>query len=348
MLTQGILTCGKVDSMSLKETTRLNQLMGEAILARVVWTIADLGLPDLIDRGATRPVSELAAALGCDERTSYRTLRFLASYGFFEERPPQSFALTPLAEALRSDAPDSFRAAARLFDRTNPALQEFPHSLRTGESALTKALGEGLFSYMMKAPETAAIFDAAMTSMHGNETPAMLEAYDFSGIGTLADVGGGNASLLTGVLGKYPDLKGLLVDLGHVAERGKDNLRAAGLAERCGVAAGDFFESIPQGADAYLLRHIIHDWSDEDSLRILKNCRKAVPTHGRLLIVETVIPAGNDPSPAKVMDMMMLIYPGGMERTKDEYSLLFQASGFELTRIVPTATPVSVIEGRPV
>jgi hypothetical protein len=230
----------------------------------------------------------------------------------------------------------------------HPALAEIPYTLRTGKSALTKALGEGLFSFMMREPETAAIFDAAMTAMHGSETPAMLDAYDFSDIGTLADVGGGNASLMIGVLQRYPGLKGMLFDLGHVSDRGKDNLRAAGFAERCRVESGDFFEGVPKGADAYLLRHIIHDWSDEDSLRILKNVRAAVPAHGRLLLVETVVPSGNNPSPAKDMDIMMMVYPGGMERTEEEYRALYAAAGFKLVRVVPTASPVSVIEGRPV
>jgi len=234
--------------------------MMEAVLARVVCTIAEWGVPDLIDRGAARPVAELAKLLNCEERPLYSALRFLASHGFFEERAHRSFALTPLAEALRSDAPGSFRAAARLFERMHPALAEVPYTLRTGKSALTKALGEGLFSFMMREPETAAIFDAAMTAMHGSETPAMLDAYDFSDIGTLADVGGGNASLMIGVLQRYPNLKGMLFDLGHVADRGKDNLRAEGLVERCRVESGDFFEGVPKGADAYLLRHIIHDW----------------------------------------------------------------------------------------
>ena len=323
--------------------------MTEAVLARAVCTIAEMGLPDMVDRGSGKTVSELAAATGCQERSLYRTLRFLASHGFFTETVPRRFGLTPLAEALRSDAPDSYRAAARLFERMGPGLKEFRHSMATGESALAKALGQPLFAYMMNRPDDAAIFDAAMTSMHGPETGAMLAAYDFSGISVLADIGGGNASLMIGVLQKHPNLKGLLFDLGHVADRGADNLRSAGLADRCRVERGDFFASIPQGADAYLMRHIIHDWSDQDSLRILQNVRTAMPpSGGRLLLVETVVPSGNDPSPAKDMDLLMMVYPGGMERTEQEYRELYQASGFELTRIVPTASPVSVIEGRPV
>ena len=176
----------------------------------------------------------------------------------------------------------------------------------------------------------------------------MIEAYDFNGIATLADVGGGNGSLLTAVLGEYPEMRGLLFDLGHVAGRARDNIAVAGCSDRCEVREGNFFESFPAGVDAYLMRHIIHDWTDEQCVQILNNCRAVIPERGRLLIVEAVVPSGNDPSPAKDLDMAMLLYPGGMERTEEEYRGLFAAAGFELAGVTPTASPVSVLEGRPV
>ncbi len=334
--------------MPLQENIQLWQIGIGAALAQAVSTVAELGIPDLIERGSARPVAELAAETGCHERSLYRCLRFLASHGIFEEQDQRSFALTPLAEALRTDAEGSFRAGARLFGFLFPGVGEFEHCLRTGESGFTKAFGQPLFEYLAGHPEVSPLFDAAMTAIHGPETPAMLATYDFSGIGTLADIGGGNGSLLTATLRKYPEMKGLLFDLGHVSDRAKANFQAAGLNDRCEVREGDFFESFPLGADSYLMRHIIHDWSDEQSIQILKNCRAVVPQHGRVLIVESVVPAGNEPSHAKEHDIVMLIHPGGMERTEEEYRELFAAAGFELTGATPTASPVSVIEGRPV
>ena len=334
--------------MSLQENNQLWQIGVGAALAQAVSTVAELGVPDLIERGSARPVAELAAETGCHERSLYRCLRFLASRGIFEEQGQRSFALTPLAEALRTDAEGSYRAGARLFGFLFPGVGEFEHCLRTGESGFTKAFGQPIFEYLGGHPEVAPLFDAAMTAINGPETPAMLAAYDFSGIGTLADIGGGSGSLLTATLGKYPEMKGLLFDLGHVSGRAKANIQAAGLTGRCEVREGNFFESFPAGADAYLMRHVIHDWTDEQSVQILKNCRAVVPQHGRVLIVEPVVPSGNDPSHAKEHDIVMLIHPGGMERTEKEYRELLATAGFELTGATPTASPVSVIEGRPV
>jgi len=333
--------------MSVDETIRLTEIVTAPLLGALVCEVTELGVPDQIDPGSARAVAEIASAVNCDERTLYRVMRFLASHGIFEERNRGEFALTPPAALLRSDTEDSFYAAARMFKRLFPALEEVGHSLRTGGSALTKKLGVPLFEFMMDHPDDAAIFDAAMTSFHGPEGGAMLDAYDFSGIGILADVGGGNGTLLIQMLQRHSALGGMLFDLEHVVERAKKNLQSAGVLDRCKLQAGSFFDSIPSGADAYLLRHIIHDWSDEDSVRILRNCRKAVSQDGRLLIVEPVVPEGNDPSPAKDMDMTMLVYPGGMERTAQEYGDLFEASGFRLATITPTASPVSIIEGRP-
>jgi hypothetical protein len=334
--------------MAHEENTQLLQLGFGAILQHAVSIVAELGVADLIERGAGRPVSELAQDVGCHERSLYRCLRFLASRGIFEEQSERNFALTPLAEALRTDSEDSFRAGARLWGHLLPAVGELEHSLRTGRSGYGKAYGKEIFDYLGDHPELAPVFDAGMTAIHGTETPAMIEAYDFSGISTLADVGGGNGSLLTAVLGKYPSMRGLLYDLGHVAGRARDNIASVGLSDRCEVREGNFFESFPADVDAYLMRHIIHDWTDEQCGQILNNCRAVIPEGGRLLVVEPVVPAGNDPSPAKDLDMAMLLFPGGMERTEEEYRGLLAASGFELASVTATSSPVSVIEGRPV
>jgi hypothetical protein len=164
----------------------------------------------------------------------------------------------------------------------------------------------------------------------------------------LADIGGGNGELITAILGRYPDMKGILFDLGHVIGRAKENLRASGLANRCSVVEGSFFETIPRGADTYLFRHIIHDWTDQQCGQILGHCRKAIPANGKLLIVDCVVPEGNGPSMSKVFDIAMLAFPGGRERTEAEFGALLQASGFKLTSVTPTTSMVSVVESRPV
>jgi hypothetical protein len=192
------------------------------------------------------------------------------------------------------------------------------------------------------------IFDAGMTSLNYYETPAMLDAYDFTGINVLADIGGGNGSLLSAVLARYPNMKGILFDLGHVVGRAKENLKAAGLAERCRTIEGSFFESIPAGADAYLFRHIIHDWTDEQCIQILGHCRKVIPSNGKLLIVDCVVPAGNAPSASKDMDITMLTFPGGQERTIEQFGSLLKTSGFELKSITPTTATINVVEGKPI
>jgi SAM-dependent methyltransferase len=310
--------------------------------------VAELGIADLIPRGGTRSAAELAAASGCDESHLYRTLRLLASYGFFQETAPRSFALTDHAESLRQDAPESMRAAWRMFHRLFKTQGGLEEGLRKGGTPFEYVFGQNVFGHLSSHPDDAAVFDAGMTAIHGPETAAILEAYDFNGIETLADIGGGAGGLLIGTLSRYPKLKGLLFDLGHVIGRARANVAGAGLTDRCRVEEGNFFESIPSGADAYVMSHIIHDWTDEQSIGILKNVRRVIRVGGRLLLVEAVVPPGNERSVSKDLDFTMLMYPGGKERTEDEYRALFAASGFALHGITPTMSPMSVIEARPV
>ena len=203
-----------------------------------------------------------------------------------------------------------------------------------------------MFPYLQENPEQAANFDQAMLNVHGQETQAMLRAYDFSGIRTLADIGGGNGSLLCATLSRYSELKGLLYDMPSVIERASRSIESAGLGGRCQIVGGDFFRAIVGGADAYLLRHIIHDWDDEKASLILRNVRQAM-SGGKLLLVEHVIPEDNQPFFGKLLDLTMLLLPGGQERTEEEYRRLFNRAGFRLKRIVPTDSGVSVIEGEP-
>jgi SAM-dependent methyltransferase len=309
---------------------------------------AKLGIADRLASGP-KTAAELASATGTLPGPLYRVLRALASVGVFEEMDGGRFALTPLAEQLRDDVPGSQRAMAILMgDEHFRAWAELEHSLRTGGIAFDHVFGKPCFDFLAEHPDKAANFDRAMVSVHGRETSAMCDAYDFSAFGTLADVGGGNGSLIALVLQRTSSLKGILYDLPHVVERARANLQAAGVAGRCQAIGGSFFESVPAGADAYLMRHIIHDWDDAKALTILKNVRKVIAGGGKLLLVEGVVPPGNGRSFTKLLDLNMMVIPGGKERTEAEYRELYAKAGFRLARIVPTASEVSVIEGVPV
>jgi len=324
---------------------QLSHLMSGYWYTQAIHVAAKLRLADLLKDGPKTP-EELAQATSTQTRPLYRLLRALASVSIFAEDEQRRFRLTPMAECLRSDVPGSQWSMAILRGGLQyEAWGQLLHSVQTGQSAFEKIHGMPIFEWFSKHPEEGKLFDAAMTGVHGRETAAMLDAYDFSGIGTLADIGGGNGSVITAVLEKYRTMRGILFDMPAVVERSKANTEAAGLADRCRVEAGNFFEAVPPGADAYLMRHIIHDWDDEKSVTILKNCRKAMGDKGRLLVVEGVVPPGNEPSISKFFDLAMMVLPGGMERTEEEYRQLYQAAGFRLTRIVPTKTWISVIEG---
>ena len=316
-------------------------------ISQSIYVAAKLGLADLAKAGP-RSVDDLAKATGTHAPSLYRLLRALASVGMFAEEHDRRFASTPLAECLRSDLPGSQRSLAIMMGEEHYACYgRLIDSVRTGETAFEKIYGLGVFDWLSQHPEQGRTFDEAMVGVHGQETAAMLSAYDFSDIGTLADVGGGNGSLLLATLGKFPQLRGMLVDLPNVVARARANLTAAGLAERCQAVAGNFFESVPSGADAYLMRHIIHDWDDPKSVQILRNVHRALAGRGKLLLVEGVVQPGNTPSFTKLLDLTMLVIPGGKERTEVEYRDLLAAAGFRLARIVPTPSEVSVIEAVP-
>jgi hypothetical protein len=324
----------------------LGSMMTGYWISQSIYVAAKLGLPDLLKNGP-QTAERLAKATSTQPAALYRLLRALASVGLFREDEQHRFAITPAAEPLQSDAPGSQRSLAIMTGEEHFASWgELLYSVRTGHSAFEKIYGEPIFNYLSKHPEQAQTFDQAMVGVHGRETGAMLEAYDFSDIGTLADVGGGNGSLLREVLQKYPRMRAMLCDLPGVIGRAAPLIAAANMADRVQTIPTDFFAAVPSGADAYLMRHIIHDWNDEQSLQILRNVRRAIGPQGRLLLVESVIPPGNDPSFAKLLDLNMLVIPGGKERSEAEYRELYTAAGFRLTSITPTRSEVSVIEGR--
>ncbi|MGB6449370.1 MAG: methyltransferase [Steroidobacteraceae bacterium] len=334
--------------MAQQETERLTQLVLCAAVARTLCTVADLGVADHIRPGEPRSAAYLARVTGSHERSLYRALRFLASHGVFQETAGGEFDHSPLSGVLRSDADGSYRAAAQMFHYMFPGWHGLDHTIRTGEPGFEQVFGKPLFDYVAAHPALGPAFDAGMTCFHGYETGAMLKAYDFGDVRALADIGGGNGSLIARVLQRYPKMRGLLFDLGHVGSRAQELLRREGVADRCEVIAGSFFETVPSGADTYLLRHIIHDWTDEQCAQILGRCRGVIPEGGRLLIVECVVPAGNARSASKDFDMTMMAFPGGIERTEAQFRTLLHQSGLELRSVTPTSTMVSVIEAKPI
>lgn len=324
---------------------QLGQMLTGYWTSQAIYAAAKFGIADLLNEG-TKSVEELASATGTKPELLYRLLRALASVGVFAEEDNKRFSLTPLAEPLRSEVEGSQRSMALMMGEEHYlAWGNLADTVQTGDNAYEKVFGKPIFDHLAEYPEKARIFDDAMTGIHGRETGAIIDAYDFSGINVIADIGGGNGSKITAILQKHPEMRGILSDLPHVVERARPNIEAAGLSDRCQLVSGDFFKAVPSGADAYVMRHIIHDWDDEKSLTILSNCHAVMSVGSKLLVVESVIPPGNEPFMGKFLDLTMMLIPGGKERTEDEYRELYDRAGFDLVRIVPTSTEVSVVEG---
>lgn len=322
---------------------QLGQLITGYWLSQAIYVAAKLEIADLLAQGP-RTAADLAKATSTHERSLYRMLRALASVGVFSEVTPRTFAINGVADPLRRDAPGSQWAMAVMMGEEHfKAWGELLYSVQTGRTSFDKVFGQPVFDYLGSHPEQGAIFDQAMVSIHGIEAQQMLDAYDFAGVKTLVDIGGGNGSLLQGVLRKHEGIQAVLFDLPTVIERARSNW-PADLAGRVRFETGNFFEAVVAGGDAYQMRHIIHDWNDEQCHAILTNIHRAMPAQAKLLIIETVIPPGNEPCFGKLLDLTMLTIPGGLERTADEYHELLGRAGFRITRIVPTAGEVSVIE----
>jgi hypothetical protein len=328
----------------------LYQLAIGHYFSRALHLAAKLGIADLLKDGP-RSVDELAKATETHAASLKRVMRLLASVGVFEERENGQFALTSSGECLRAGVPGSSRAMVMLFggERIQDAWKELEYSVRTGNPVYRKRGVTDPFVEAAKDPEGVANFDAAMADFTKVAAIAVAATYDFAPIRTIVDVGGGNGALLIGILEAHPHLRGIVYDQPHVAERAKTHLAEKGLTERCTAIGGSFFESVPEGADAYVLKHVIHDWDDERALTILRNCHRAMTPKSKVLIVEGVYPPRVDQSldsrGAAANDVNMLVNTGGRQRSESEFRSLYDAAGFELTRIVRTPMPISVIEG---
>jgi hypothetical protein len=324
----------------------LFQLATGFVVSSALYEVANAGIADHLSSGP-KTTAELARATKTNEDALYRILRALAAVGVFAETAPRTFGLTPAAELLQAKHPRSLRdIMVFLPDPFHMRVYaDLGESLRTGRPAGEKTVGMPVFEYLAKDREYSEVFNRAMTTFSASMVPAALEAYDFKGIGVLVDVAGGQGELLMRVLQAHPQMRGILMDLPHVIEGAKPRLAASGLGGRIQAVPGDFFQAVPPGGDAYILKSIIHDWDDGRALKILRTIRQAMGgRRAKVILLEGVIEPGNTPDFGKIMDLEMLALPGGRERTADEFSALFAGAGFELTSVTRTTSPLCVIE----
>jgi hypothetical protein len=326
----------------------LRQLIMGFRVTQLICVAAKLGLADQLQQGPQTP-QQLAHAVGAEPQALYRLLRALANLGLFAETAGGAFALTPLAQLLRTNVDGSIRSLAILYGEEWlwQAYGRMLYSVQTGRPAFDHTHGQPFFDYLHDHPTAAAQFNEAMSGYSSQEAAAILAAYDFSGVSTVVDVGGGHGALVAALLQNHPHLSGMVFDLAPVIAGAQRRLADAGVGARATCVAGDFFAALPSGGDVYVLKSVLHDWDDAAALRILRTCRQAMAQQARLLVAERVIPLGNTPAEAKLFDINMLVVAGGQERTEREYGALFQAAGFNLTRIIPTRSPLNLIEGVP-
>jgi hypothetical protein len=314
-------------------------------LSKSLFVAAELGLADMM-RAGPRTTDQLAVACGADSPSLYRLLRALASVGVFSETPGRRFGLTPLAEMLRSDVPGSMRSLARMYGSEQyRAWDDLLGSVTSGKPAFDRVFGASYFEFLANTPQADAVFNDAMTGWTTQVADTVVAAYDFGDVDKVVDVGGGYGLLLTTVLRAYPRMQGILLDLPHVITGAQTLLEAAGLDGRCETVGQNFFAAVTKGGDAYILAQILHDWDDERCRSILVNCRQAMRSGGKILVVEQVLPPANAPSFGKWLDLHMLVMLTGRERTETEYAALFETAGLKLTRVIPTASGACIVEG---
>jgi O-methyltransferase/methyltransferase family protein len=313
-------------------------------LSQAIYVGAKLGIADLLENGPQSSIA-LAAATQSDARSLFRVLRALASAGILLQVEEDTFALDRIGYALRSNVIGSLRATVITIGEIHyHACGELLHSVRTGSPAFNRVFGANLFEYLQQNPEAGVTFNQGMTDLASLLVNAVLLAYDFSGITSIVDVGGGEGEFLLSILELHPEMSGIVFDLPGgpcSTESSSDG------AERCSHVAGNFFDSVPEGAEAYMLCGVVHDWSDESAVMILRNCRKAMPKNGRVLIVETIVPETNSPSFSKLLDINMMVMTTGRERTRSEFHTLIEAADLRITRVIPTLAPQSIIESTP-
>ena len=325
------------------------QIISGFWISRAVYVIGKLGIPDLLTSGP-KTAEELASATNTHAPSLFRILRALVSVGVLSSAEGGRFAQTPLSETLVTDAPGTLRwfAVSELGQEHYPAWGNLMHSVKTGEIAFDNFFGVDIWKYFQQNPEDAAVFNNSMSNVTAAANEAITSLYDFSQFGTIIDVGGGHGGLITSILKKNPEVRGVLFDAAEVIEGARPKIEAAGLADRLETVSGDFFKSVPEGGDAYVMKWIIHDWDDEKSNTILRNIRNRMQPNSKLILVDCVVPETDEPHFSKFIDLNMLVMTGGKERTEKEFAQILEAAGFKLLRVITTDMPHSMVEAEPV
>jgi hypothetical protein len=333
----------------LSPSGRMMDLIKGYLVSQALYVTATLGIADLL-RDRPQSAKTLAVATGTKAEPLYRLLRALAAIGVFHEDSERNFTLTDMGECLRTDSPEPVGGYAAYIGRPYSwvAAGDLLHTIRTGESAFRHVHGTDSWSYRAQHPDEEAIFDRAMTDISRLTAAGVVAAYAFGRFERIIDVGGGNGALLTAILAANPAVRGVLFDQKEVVGRARPLLEAAGVADRCECIGGSFFESVPAGGDAYVMKSILHDWDTDEAIAILRVCRAAMAPGAKLLAIDHVIGPPNERPVGKFTDINMLIQHGARERTEHEFAALYAAADFKLTRIVPATRDFCVIEGKPV
>lgn len=323
------------------------QLLNGYRISQALSVAAQLRIADYLAKGSKTP-DELAVLVSAKAAALYQMLRFCASYSVFVEDDAGRFANTPMSEFLRSDPPGAARNLALAIGNWNfQAFGEMKYAVQTGTPAFEKRFGLPFFDYLSAHPELGQLFDSLMTSLYQREVEATLEAFDFARSGRILDVGGGRGTVIRALLARFPELRCGLFDLPTVAERTRESFSSDGLTKRCTIESGSFFEAVPGGYDTYLLKHVLHDWDDAACKLILTNIRRVIDNLGSLLILEYIVPPGNERSAVKGQDMVMLSLFAGRERKESEFRDLLTMTGFKLERVVPSSSLICVLEAKP-
>lgn len=335
-----------MDETPLRPSQDLRGMINGYRLSQAIHVAAVLGIADLLVSGP-RPSDDLAQATETDPSSLYRLLCALAAAGVLHEAENQIFALTPVGECLRRDAPESLYGWAMFVGGANhwQLWSALEFGIRTGDNAFRHIYGTDSWTYRQRHPELGAEFDLAMSSIANLAMATLLPIFDFGRFTTIVDVGGGNGSLLAAILARYPATRGVLFDQQHVVASAGAALDRAGVADRCAIVSGDFFKEIPKHGDAYILKSIIHDWEDEKAIAILRNCRQAMPVGAALLAIERDLGSRNEMPESKFSDLNMLLGPGGRERSSEEYASLFKATGFEFVGLTRGSSGFGIFEG---
>jgi len=327
----------------------LRELMSGMRVTQLIYVAAKLGIADLLKDGS-KSIDELASRVGAHPRALYRVLRALASIGIFAEVGDRQFELTALAEPLQDRVPGSVRASA-IMDGDELHWKpwgDLLNCVKTGDTPFHRVFGMSYYEYLKGNAEVGSTFNKHMSARTEQSANVVIEAYDFSGVNRVIDLGGGRGALIAAILKRYLQVQGVLTDLPAVANEAKAFIKSEGLDDRCEIIGGDYFESIPSGGDIYILKSVIEDQQDDGAVDLLKNCRRAMGNHARLLIVDSIMPPHGSPSPANVFDVHMMVMAGGLLRTEEGFGALFEKAGFKVNRVLPTKSELSIIEGVPV